>query len=283
VVSEPYRSLLRALGGVAVAVALLGSVELGLRVVGIPDPGLYAGDPATVWWLRPGLDRRVPGPGGRQPFELRTNALGMRGPLPPAEGPWTLALGCSTTFGWGVEEQEAWPAQLSGLLEESVINGGQPGWSTHQAIAATQPWMDLGPSRVVLAFIVRDAQLAARPDHRARPSPWLWRSQLGRGLQALLMRNAGPARPVGGQPRVPPGRFAQNLSRLVEMAGEAQVVLLAFPQREPSQEHLAAMASVGPPLLAPRLAPERFFPSDPLHLDAQGHRELAEWLADNLP
>ncbi len=275
------RLLTQTLGGMLVAAAVLGLVELGLRLVGVPDAGLYAGDSGSVWWLRPDLDREVPGPEGGAPFRVRTNALGLRGPMPPEQGPWTLALGCSTTFGWGVEEQQAWPAVLEAQLREPVVNGGQPGWSTHQAVAVADRWLSLEPSRVILAFIVRDAQRAARPDHLARPMPWPWRSQIGRGLLALLS-SAGTAQLSGGEPRVAPERFAENLRALVAMAGDAEVLLLAFPQQYPSKAHRQAMHSVGPRVLEPSLPPEDFFPTDDLHLTASGHRVLAAAIAAEL-
>ena len=98
---RPLPAPVKALLGAGLAVAVLLGVEGGLRLIGQPDPGLYMGDPAWVWTLRPGLDREVPGPAG--PFRVQTNALGLRGDAPPSSGPWVLALGCSTTFGWGVE------------------------------------------------------------------------------------------------------------------------------------------------------------------------------------
>jgi hypothetical protein len=277
------RSFAHFIGALLVPGVLLVAVELGLRLVGIPDPGLYDGDPAYVWWLKPNLDREVPGPMPGTSFHVRTNALGLRGPPPPRGAPWTLALGCSTTFGWGVEEDEAWPAVLSEHLGEPVVNGGQPGWSTHQGIAVAQRWLDLGPSRVVLAYIVRDAQPASRPDHEATPAPWPIRTQIGRSLQALLLSSAGPGRRSTGMARVPPDRYAENLRRLAGMAGEAQVVLLAFPQVEPAEDHIAAMGTVGVPVLAPRLPTDAFYPSDPIHLTAEGHGILAEWVAAALP
>ena len=280
-VHRRLRSLARALLGGLVALAVLGSVELGLVIADIPARGLYDGDPASVWWLRPGLDEEVSGPEPGTSFGVRTNELGLRGATPPEEGPWTLALGCSTTFGWGVEVHQAWPALLGEALGQPVINGGQPGWSTHQALAAAGRWLDLGPSRVILAYIVRDAQVGSRPDHLARPSPWIQRTQVARGLLGLLVRG-GVARPSTGGPRVPPDRFADNLRALVGLAGDAEVLLLAFPQPEPSEPHLQAMAGVGPPVAAPRLPRDDFFPSDPIHLTARGHQVLAETLAGQL-
>jgi tetratricopeptide (TPR) repeat protein len=279
---RPSTPSARVLLGALAALALLGLVELGLTLAGLPDPGLYAGDPSSVWWLRPGLDRQVPGPEPGSSFHVRTNALGLRGAPPPQQGPWTLALGCSTTFGWGVEAEQAWPARLAEGLGEPVVNGGQPGWSTHQAVAAAGRWLDLRPSRVVLAYIVRDAQLAPQADHQARPSPWIQRTHIARGLAALLSLTAAPPSSSGGVPRVPPERFVENLRRLVDMADGAEVLLLAFPQQRPSEDHLRALGQVGAPVFAPHQPHEDFFPSDPLHLTAQGHRVLAAALAERL-
>ncbi len=286
---RPPSVLRRALAGTAfgalVVAALLALVEAGLAVAGLPDPGLFEGDPATLWTLRPELDREVRGPAG--PFRVRTNALGLRGPPPPEAGPWTLALGCSTTFGWGVEAEEAWPAALARLLDEPVVNGGVPGWSTEQARRGAGRWLGLRPDRVILAYIVRDAQAAAIPDERVPPTPWPWRTHLGRLLAGLRAPRgvAGPD-PVAEDParsRVPPPRYAANLDALVAAVGDAEVVLLAFPQPAARAARMgpwvAALTSRGWPALAPRLSDDSFFADDPVHLTAAGHRRLAEALA----
>jgi hypothetical protein len=277
--AAPWTSkLTRALAGVLVALVALALLEGALRLAGLPDPGLYDGDPASVWWLKPGLERELPGPDPGSTFLLRTNALGLRGELPPPEGPWTLALGCSTTLGWGVQAEEAWPSLLEERLGEPVVNGGQPGWSTHQAAAAAGRWLELGPSRVILGYLVRDAQLAPQPDHLARPTPWIHRTRIARGLIALRPRRGGA--PSGGtQPRVPVERYVQNLELLVERARPAEVWLLAFPQREPSLPYRAALEARSEPLIAPVMPHQAFFERDPIHLTPEGHRLLARAVA----
>ena len=113
------------------AAALLGGAELILRILGIPDPGIYAGDPGSLWWLRPDLPpRALPFPEGGTEFTVRTNRLGYRGP-DPAQRAW-ICLGDSTTFGWGVEVEDAFPAQLEAELlrrghKVEVLNAGVPG------------------------------------------------------------------------------------------------------------------------------------------------------------
>lgn len=243
----------------------------------LPDPGLIEGDPAVVWWLRANLDRDVPFGDGS--FHVTTNELGLRGDLPPAEGPWTLVLGCSTTFGWGVEVDKAWPARLAADLGEPVVNGGVPGWSTHQAVLGAGRYLDLEPTRVVLAYIVRDAQAARAPDARSRPTPLLLRTSLARLLAGARPATQQP--PAGDTTRVPPDAYAANLRILVRMAAPAQVVLMAFPQRQPATAWVDAMKSVGPTLDV-SLASGDFFPEDPIHLTAAGHRHLADLVASAL-
>jgi hypothetical protein len=265
-----------ALGGV-VGLAFLGAVEAALWAVDVPDSGLYKGDPATLWFLRPGLDRVVTGPDGS--FRVRTNSLGLRGQAPPETGPWTLILGCSTTFGWGVEDEVAWPAQLGGLLMEPVVNGGVPGWSTEQAVRGAAQWLSLGPTRVVLAYGVRDAWPAARSDRQARPTPRLLRTHLGRLLVSLRDGAPVPGRAATGDShRVAPQDFADNTREIISLAGDAEVSLLWFPQREERVAWREALATVGP-VLWPKLPASDFFEDDPVHLNPQGNTALAQWLA----
>lgn len=275
--------LARAVGGALVAVALLALAEGLLRLLDQP-PSLYEGDPASFWALRPGLDLDVPHDGAA--FHVTTNPLGLRGELPPDAGPWTLALGCSTTFGWGVEDDEAWPAALGALIDEPVINGGVPGWSTAQAVRGAQRWVDLKPRRIILAFGVRDAWPADRPDAEVRPTPWPLRTRL-----ASLMR-PGRSQTELGRPgqdpshsRVPPQEFAANLRALVTLAGDAEVWLLVMPLPWPDAlgPWVEAMGALDAPVLAPMLPEgEHFFAGDPVHLNAEGHRTLAEALEASL-
>lgn len=271
--------------GAAVAAGLLLFVELVFRLVGFPDPGLYEGDPAWLWTVRPDLDRTLPGPDG--PFRVRTNALGLRGRAPPTDGPWTLVLGCSTSFGWGVEDDEAWPARLEAALGTPVVNGGVPGWSTTQAVRGAGAWLDAGPSRVILAYGVRDAWPAPRADASARRTHPLLLSHLGRALRGLTREGTGAAvapavRPEDtGTSRVPPAAFAGNTRALVARAGDADTLLLWFPQAEPRDAWRAALEEVAP-VLAPELPGDAFFAADPVHLTPAGHASLARAVAQEL-
>lgn len=69
---------------------------------------------------------------------IQVNDQGFRGSkLPKLEAPGKviLALGDSTTFGWGVSNDETYPAQLERLLGSEtlrVVNGGVPGYTSAQ-------------------------------------------------------------------------------------------------------------------------------------------------------
>jgi hypothetical protein len=180
-----------------------------------------------------------------------------------------------------VEAEQSWPAQLADLIGQPVINGGQPGWSSHQARLGAGRWLALRPSRVILGYMVRDAQLAPRPDREARAQHPLWGLSLSRAL--LGLRPAGPpATATAGQPRVSPEDYAQNLKALIAEAAPAEVWLLAFPMVEPARAWRESLEGLGPPVLSPELPREAFFPDDPIHLTAEGHARLARALAPAL-
>lgn len=275
------RNLLFAL---ASAAAVLGGAELVLRALGLPDPGLYAGDLGGVWTLRADLsEREVPFRERGTSFRVRTNGLGYRGG--PAPSGALVCLGDSTTFGWGVEEGEAWPARLGSLLGEPTVNAGVPGHSTVQGLATLDTALSLRPRGVILAYLVRDAELAPATDRERAASsrPVAPAFALVRLIRSLRPE---PPPPVGGVPRVPAGEYAANVRELVARAraAGARVWVLAFPMVTPPAAHLAALAGSPPdaPVLAPTLPATAFFAEDPIHLTPEGNEQLARWLAGEL-
>jgi lysophospholipase L1-like esterase len=276
------RVLRNLLFGALTAGALLGAIELGLRVAGWPDPGIYDGDLAGLWTLRANLpEREVPFKERGTTFRVRTNAHGWRGGAVAADA--LLCLGDSTTFGWGVEESEAWPARLAEKLGIPVNNGGVPGYTTHQARLTIDAALTTKPRRVLLSFLVRDADRAPMPDAERptpRPPPAL---QLLKAVRALRPRS--DASPAGPAIRVPPEAYVANLRDLVARvrAAGSEPVLLAFPMVAPPGDHLAALATVeGVAILRPELPSSAFFAEDPVHLTPAGNDALAGLLADAL-
>ena len=258
-------------------------LEGTLRALGIPDPGLYAGDLAGIWTLRADLPlRRVPFRERGTDFGVRTNHLGYRGG-PPADG-GLLCLGDSTTFGWGVEENETWPARLGAALGIPVINGGVPGYTTVQALATIDAALATHPQHVLLGYLVRDAERSVATDRVRASAPHAQPPDLAL-LRLLRALRPAPRAPVGTVPRVPPAEFQANLIELVARirASSADVKLLAFPMVIPAPAHLAAMAAVPDVgLLAPSLPPDQFFAEDPIHLTPDGNAQLAAVLAAEL-
>ena len=98
---------------------------------------------------------------------VRTNNLGLRGEdiseKKPADVLRVLVLGDSFTFGYGVENDEAFPARLEALLYNrinrrvEVLNSGVPGWSTAQYwIFLRERGFVLEPDLVLVAIMEND-------------------------------------------------------------------------------------------------------------------------------
>ena len=213
-----------------------------MRALDWPDPGStratgpsYSG--RRDWTVRSPTRHQ-------QTFSVQTTASGFRGDGPPTTGDWTLAVGCSTTFGWAVIE--AWPAQLGEIWGEPVVNGGVPGWTSLQGVRGLERLMsrDNDPAGVILAFGVRDLQRSHRPDSEARATAWVHRTRW-----ATLLRGARPATTGGiraaGVRRVSEEEVIRNLQRLVDMVTSrgAEPVLLWFPQPTggPEEDELERM------------------------------------------
>ena len=162
----------RRLAAVLLALPALGALELVLRAVGFQYPplppiivwnakedadlmratALHQIDPRTLWSPRPGAEV----PWGD---DERVGAQGFRGRDPDPEArPRVLALGDSSTFGYGVRGEETWAARLETALARElpraqVVNGGligstiEQGWQRY--LAVRERWR---PDVVVLAF-----------------------------------------------------------------------------------------------------------------------------------
>jgi len=273
----------KAVASAGITLGLFAATEGLLTALDLPDPGLFSGDPAWLWTLAPDLDRDVPFPEEGTTFHVRTSPDGYRDDPLPQGGLWVAAMGCSTTFGWGVAEDQAWPALLEEALGVPVLNGGVPGYSTHQALLTLGEVLAAEPALVIYTYLVRDAQQAPKPDAAARPTPWLARTHLVRLLRGLAAPSAtggtpGSSGSPGGTARVSPADYAANLRLLVERARSlgSEVLVVPFPMVDPPLEHLVALDQVDAPRVAPRLPETVFFANDPLHLTPTGHRLLAQ-------
>jgi lysophospholipase L1-like esterase len=216
-------------------------------------------DPLLFWRMRPGLDEDFGG------MPLRTNAGGFRdGPhLPAQRRPLVICLGDSTTFGWGVLNEEArFSNQLAAMLADEagmgpqVFNFGQSGYSTEQGRRLLEKEvLPLRPDAVVLLFGPNDyAQASSRSDAdqpvadagaaSARAQSVFHHSAFYRRLAALLVsaRDRAGRDSTADQDdntgdrvlrRVSPDRFRANLQAMIQASLEAgtQPVLVTYPRR----------------------------------------------------
>jgi lysophospholipase L1-like esterase len=101
----------------------------------------------------------------RRTFYVSTNRLGLRGPelSESKQGPRILCVGDSVTFGWGVADNQSFPARLADILDVEVVNGGIP---------ALQPPDIATNVRRLVPILQPDLVLfTRRPDYRT-PDPW---------------------------------------------------------------------------------------------------------------
>lgn len=306
-------------------VVVLGSAELGLRAANWPPKPAHFDHNEPFWTVDPDLDHKVfPHPEEGRSFTVSTDAHGLRVPLHagPKVGVRVMAMGCSTTFGWGVDDAESYPARLEALAAEAgrpsveVINAGQPGYTSFQGLwlwdtllAAYQPDV------VLLGFVVQDARKSAYTDRsqailsdddRYLKDHLLWKSRVYLGLRALVgsVQIRAKERPNGGAPddahgvyRVPPDEYRANLTALVGRARAvgASPVLFGYPLEQAgyTEEHRAVLRALAADLDVPLLdlsepmataaATEAlYFPSDRGHANAAGNDRIAHWVLDFL-
>ncbi len=187
--------------------------------------------------IRPDLDATV-----------STNSSGFRGPefAPPDPSAFrVLVLGDSVSFGFGVGDDEAWPAILLAMLERAaegravqVRNLGVPGYTTSQGRLLFERHAlagDFAPQLVVFAFGFNDGFLRPHDDRvtlegeRFRHEAWAGR------LRTWLREHSWFFAWVWreqdqelehGIPRVPPQLGAENLEAVAAAAGAAGIELL---------------------------------------------------------
>lgn len=114
-------------------------------------------------------------------WHARTNAQGFRTPpFAPRAAPGVVrvvALGDSSTFGWGVAEEDAFPARLRGELASrwglpveriEVVNLGVPGYSTFQGLVLLERTaLPLAPDVVLWSYLANDGALTGEADEIA--------------------------------------------------------------------------------------------------------------------
>lgn len=303
---------------------VFGAMELGLWSAGWPPiTGRFAHN--EVYWVveadqvkEATTHKEVEGT-----FEVTTDENGLRAPLHATDKrPGTfrvMTLGCSTTFGWGVDDADSYPAKLEVLTRASghpsteIINGGQPGYTSFQGLWLWDEALKYyDPDVVVIGYVVQDSRKAApysdrsqallQRDNRFLKHHFLHRSRTYLGLRALIGGVQIEAKETGdGEEgkvyRIPPEDYVANLRQLVGLVREAggQPVLFSYPlEREGYMaQHRRILAAAAEELEVPYFDPqarmeqasntaELYFPRDRGHANAAGNALIAEWVHDFL-
>jgi lysophospholipase L1-like esterase len=274
-------------------------------------------DPYLFWALKPGLRGKLIEGHLRDSairFTLSTGSLGLRGAEVPRRktGFRILALGDSTTFGLGVDDDQTWPAILQSLLRErsrkevEVLNAGVPGYTSFQGLRWLRSrGLSLQPDLVLATFGFNDADSwSSRSDiETARIlaiHQWeepLLHSRLYTGLKSLLSRAApvSPSGEGGRRPRLSGPELYATLGRIQEACASRKIplVLIIWPyaaQKEAGDGRLLlaqpVITSFGDRYHVPVVnllpsfasSPERLF-LDHVHANPAGCRVAAEALA----
>ena len=210
-----------------------------------------------------GEEERVDSLKARYPsfFQVSSDSQGLRFPEHTLEKPdgvfRILLLGCSTTFGWGVEDHETLPAQLEAVLRArgfanvEVINGGQPGYTSHQGLRFFEEVASkYQPDLVFMGYVIQDSRKVAYSDisqailqDRAQllKEGFLYRSRIYQAIKlalgSVVVESQSCLDDFGRETdkcvyRVGEERFLQNYRAIRGMAEDlgARVGHFAFPE-----------------------------------------------------
>jgi lysophospholipase L1-like esterase len=152
------------LGRTVLAVcAVLLIFELVLRAFGYGNYERYLPDPDLLWVLQPG--QRSITHFGHKPVQV--NSQGMRGDEFSSQKPpgkiRIISFGDSYTYGYGVGQDDTYPAQLGQLLDQSfpgryeVFNAGVNGYGTYQELVALKRAVRFQPDIITVSSTYNDS------------------------------------------------------------------------------------------------------------------------------
>ena len=316
--------LFKKVGFSVVPLIVVGAaVELGLRSAGWPQITEAFEHNTPFWVTDPDLNRK-PFPHKEESalFRVSSNSDGLRSGPSEAQKPEgtqrIMTLGCSTTFGWGVDDDETYPYRLGQIIAEQygdaveVVNGGQPGYTSFQGIWLWEKTLKAyEPDVVLVGYVVQDARKAAysdksqavlQGDHRFLKDNVLYNSRVYLALRSFLggvqvKAKERPQKGQGGIYRVPPQDYVDNLRTFVDQikAMGATPVLFGFPLERAgyTAEHRKILKAASAQLSIPYLdlqgqmeaasrEAELYFKRDRGHANAAGNAQIAEWVYDFL-
>ena len=294
-----------------------GGAEALLRVMDLPaqDERPTFEHNSVYWRVDPSLDKEpMTHKELRSTFPVSTDSMGFRPPFhTDKQGFRIAAMGCSTTFGWGVADEQTYPAQLQAILRErgypqvEVINAGQPGYTSFQGLWLWDQGMgEMDIDLVLAGFVVQDAREVAYSDKSQAMMQGeadflkqnvLYKWRMYQVLQTTLGAVQTRAKEHGSTRRVPEAEYLENLRALrakiqasggeiahfgypLEVAGytEAHRRLLRLEAQDKGLPHYDSSETIAARVRAGE--PLYFAPQDPGHANAAGNRAIAELVAD---
>lgn len=325
-VRTAVRAPVQALVSTAIAAALVGGsswallerpAEISPSILNRLRDADIGGDPvpAAYAWARHPLCRRF------NPYMRAQQFRDLPYPVTKPEGVRRIvALGSSSTYGYGVAGADAWAARLERLLAAGgarveVINAGVPGGSAERLrYFLTGVVLPMRPDVVIVDLSFNDRSIGGVSDERAHframttdgigPLERLlagWSA--ARSEQAFGEYNQALSRgePVAEDDRerftlAPARRFQDALRDMAEAcrAAGAAIVFVAEPQRpghelaslSPYHEAIAALGrELGAPVVAPQAALDAARGAmflDAVHPTAAGHLVIARAVAQAL-
>ena len=219
-------------------------------------------DEKLVYRLKPGLDMQainftLPKEEREQKrWHYNANAEGWRGPLLHEKPPGVkriVVLGDSTSYGWGLSEEESWPYLLQQYLGEGweVFNRAVPGYTTYQGeILAQSELEELQPDYVTISFGANDSMPYPMREEEIALSVG---SRLGSArsffdrfaITRLLAMWLAPRGEL--TQRVPPAEYSSRLRKIIEAAdavGAASILLGLCDTAEPYTRQLGALGQL---------------------------------------
>jgi lysophospholipase L1-like esterase len=245
-------------------------------------------------------------------FTVSTNSLGLRGgPLMPKDKVVRiLAVGDSTTFGLGVNNDETWPAQLEAKLnagaggpEYEVVNCGVVGYTAYQCLMSLRlVGFGLRPNLIIVTAGNNDWAEWARVSQMEiirsvrRMGPF---SSNCLSWQVLKLLAAGAFR-GGRQPNLSPAEFSETLVAIADECKQRSIPLLFIrwpwkaevtgePVFNPIVQYqnvlLETAAKAGVPVVDlletwRGKGANLYLANDPVHVGPEGCRQVADTLVD---
>lgn len=304
------------------AIIVFTMAEIGLRFSGWPKATEAFEHNEPFWIVEPDLKQsNMPHNEENTSFVVSTNTDGLRSTHSmekPLNTQRVMTLGCSTTFGWGVADEETYPSRLEYYLHQQgfnhieVINGGQPGYTSFQGTWLwDQVLKDYQPDVVLIGYIVQDARKAAysdrsqailQNDNRYLKDHFLYRSKMYLATRYAMGKvqikaKERSSQDEGGVYRVPLEDYVANLRDLVSkiQAIGAKPVLFGYPLERTgyTEQHRRILKIAAAELNIGYLDPQDqmeiaanqnrlYFPRDKGHANAQGNDLIAQWVAEYL-